>query len=182
MSGSPGAQLASEELKMALWKEQSGKESIPPMTEPGVNDTNAGARPADRPTPVAVPVEPARRPAERSAGAPAKESLIAADVTIEGKIEGAGHVRIAGRFKGDVNVEGNVTIESGAHVTGQVHANTVVVSGEVQGNIDATVRVELLETGVLNGDVKAGTLSVAAGSRMRGQADFGWKEKGAGGK
>jgi cytoskeletal protein CcmA (bactofilin family) len=181
MSGSPGAQLAPEELTMALWKEQSGKESIPPMTEAGVNGTDSAARPADRPTPVAVPAEPARRPAERS-GAPAKESLIAADVTIEGKIEGAGHIRIAGRFKGDVNVEGNVTIESGAHVTGQVHANTVVVSGEVQGNIDATVRVELLETGVINGDVKAGTLTVAAGSRMRGQADFGWKEKGAGGK
>ena len=103
-------------------------------------------------------------------------------LTIEGKIEGAGHIRIAGRFKGDVNVEGNVTVESGAHVTGQLRANTVVVSGEVQGNIDASAKVELLETGVINGDVKAGTLTVAAGSRMRGQADFGWKDKGPGGK
>jgi len=56
------------------------------------------------------------------------------------------------------------------------------VSGEVQGNIDASAKVELLETGVINGDVKAGTLTVAAGSRMRGQADFGWKDKGPGGK
>jgi cytoskeletal protein CcmA (bactofilin family) len=113
---------------------------------------------------------------------PAKESLIAADVTIEGKIEGAGHVRIAGRFKGDVNVQGNVTIEQGAHVTGEVKAATVIVSGEVQGNINATSRVELLETGVINGDVKAAVLTVAAGSRMRGQADFGWGEQGPGGK
>jgi cytoskeletal protein CcmA (bactofilin family) len=30
------------------------------------------------------------------------ESLIAADIMIEGKIEGSGSVRIAGRFKGDV--------------------------------------------------------------------------------
>jgi cytoskeletal protein CcmA (bactofilin family) len=67
-------------------------------------------------------------------------------------------------------------------VTGQLRANTVVVSGEVQGNIDASAKVELLETGVINGDVKAGTLSVAAGSRMRGQADFGWKDKGPSGK
>ena len=37
-----------------------------------------------------------------------KESLIAADLTIEGKIEGSGHVRIAGSFKGDVNVQGNL--------------------------------------------------------------------------
>jgi cytoskeletal protein CcmA (bactofilin family) len=72
-----------------------------------------------------------------------------------------------------VNVQGNVTIEQGAHVTGQVNAATVMVSGEVEGNINATARVELLETGVINGDVKAAVLTVAAGSRMRGNADFG---------
>jgi cytoskeletal protein CcmA (bactofilin family) len=91
-------------------------------------------------------------------------------------------VRIAGRFKGDINVQGNVTIEQGAHVTGQVNAGTVVVSGEVQGNVHATSRVELLESAVVNGDIKAAVLTVAAGSRMRGQADFGWGEQGPGGK
>jgi hypothetical protein len=30
---------------------------------------------------------------------------------------------------------------------------------------------------VLIGDVKSGSLTVAAGSRMRGQADFGWEDK-----
>ena len=40
----------------------------------------------------------------------------------------------------------------------------------------------LLQTGVLNGDLKAGSLTVAAGSRMRGRAEFGWDEKGGGGK
>ncbi len=167
---------------MALWKEQSGNENVHPVADPGLNGDKSTVSSGDRSAaPTTLPFEAARRTAERGGG-PVKESLIAADVTIEGKIEGAGHIRIAGRFKGDVNVEGNVTIESGAHVTGQLHANTVIVSGEVQGNIDASAKVELLETGVINGDVKAGTLSVAAGSRMRGQADFGWKDKGPGGK
>ncbi len=103
-------------------------------------------------------------------------------MTIEGKIEGSGHVRIAGNFKGDVHVQGNLTIESGAKVTGGVRANTVVIGGELEGNIDAASRVELLQTGVLNGDLKAGSLTVAAGSRMRGRAEFGWDEKGGGGK
>ena len=35
-----------------------------------------------------------------------------------------------------------------------------------------------LVNGVLNGDLKAGSLTVAAGSRMRGRAEFGWDEKG----
>jgi cytoskeletal protein CcmA (bactofilin family) len=107
-----------------------------------------------------------------------KESVIAMDLAIEGKIEGAGHVRIAGRFKGDVQVDGNLTIEPGAHVTGQVYAKTVIIGGELHGNINGATRVELLESGVLAGDVKAGTITVAAGSRMRGQAEFGWGEQG----
>jgi cytoskeletal protein CcmA (bactofilin family) len=104
------------------------------------------------------------------------DSLIAADLSIEGKIEGAGHVRIAGRFKGDVRVQGDLTVESGAQVAGEIRADTVLVGGEVRGNIHADSRVQLLESGTLIGDLKAGSLTVAAGSRMRGKVEFGWDE------
>src|SRR6476661_1092684 len=147
-------------MAMALWKEPISKESTGSLDTGVATAPEPVVRPV--PTPASTPhaaAESPRRPVALATG-PAKESLIAADVTIEGKIEGAGHVRIAGRFKGDVNVEGNVTIEQGAHVTGQVHASTVIVSGEVNGNIDASAKVELLESGVINGDVKAGTLTV----------------------
>jgi cytoskeletal protein CcmA (bactofilin family) len=125
--------------------------------------------------------EPATAPAtpRRVVEPQSKESLIASDLTIEGKIEGTGHVRIAGRFKGDVNVQGDLTIEAGAKLSGGVRAKRVVIAGELEGNIESAERVELLEGGVLVGDVKAGSLTVAAGSRMRGQADFGWDDKAA---
>jgi cytoskeletal protein CcmA (bactofilin family) len=153
---------------MALWKDQYGREQNTPDPAP---DKPAAATP--------VSIESARQPAAASQPrGDAKESLLAAGLTIEGKIEGSGHVRIAGNFKGDVHVQGNLTIEAGAKVTGGVRANTVVVGGELEGNIDAASRVELLQTGVLNGDLKAGSLTVAAGSRMRGRAEFGWDEKG----
>ena len=155
---------------MAIWNEQSATKKAPVATEPAPKKdseprTEFAASSYDLPR--------APRMAEREV----KESLIAADLTIEGKIEGAGHVRIAGRFNGDVHVQGNLTIESGAKLTGGVRANTVIIGGELQGNIDAASRVELLETGVLNGDLKAGSLTVAAGSRMRGQVEFGWEDK-----
>lgn len=158
---------------MALWKDQYGRDQG--SAEPAA-DKEKQATPA-----APINIETARQPATATPQAratDAKESLLAAGLTIEGKIEGAGHVRIAGHFKGDVHVQGNLTIESGAKVTGGVRANTVVVGGELEGNIDAAARVELLQTGVLNGDLKAGSLTVAAGSRMRGRAEFGWDEKG----
>lgn len=152
---------------MPIWKEQApAKRDTPPLTTDPVARPEPEARPEsnyDRP----------RRTMEREA----LESLIAADLTIEGKIEGAGHVRIAGKFKGDVNVQGHLTIEAGAKVTGGVRANTVIIAGELEGNIDAAARVELLDSGVLNGDLKAGSLIVAAGSRMRGHAEFGWEDR-----
>ena len=152
---------------MALWKEPNA--ALPPVKEPV-------GRPPDLSTITPLNQDLPRRTPER-VDANAKESLIASDLQIEGKIEGAGHVRIAGSFKGDVHVHGNLTIDPGARLTGQVRANTVVVGGELHGNIEAAARVELLATGIVAGDVKAGSLIVSAGSRMRGQVEFGWEEK-----
>ena len=157
---------------MALWKEPNA--ALPPTKEPVT-------RPADMSAITPLNQDLPRRMPER-VDANAKESLIASDLQIEGKIEGAGHVRIAGSFKGDVHVHGNLTIDPGARLTGQVRANTVVVGGELHGNIEAAARVELLATGVVAGDVKAGSLIVSAGSRMRGQVEFGWEEKVKGAK
>lgn len=119
---------------------------------------------------------PPRQAPATGPSASAKESLIAANLTIEGKIEGTGHVRIAGQFKGDVNVKGDLTIERGAKLNGSVRADKVTVAGDLEGNIESAERVELLDSAVLNGDLKAGTLTVAAGSRIRGHIDCGWDE------
>jgi cytoskeletal protein CcmA (bactofilin family) len=150
---------------MALWKEQAASPAPQPVTP--------ATREPERGTAVPINADNVRR-AERSAP---KESLIAADLTIEGKIEGAGHMRIAGRFKGDVHVDGDLTVEPGAHLTGQVYARTVIVGGELHGNIAGAVRVELLDSGLVVGDIKAGTLTVAGGSRVRGQVECGWEDK-----
>src|SRR4051812_16553067 len=119
---------------------------------------------------------PSQEPAPRPRSREQKETVIAAGLAIDGKIEGSGHVRMAGRFKGDVNVDGDLTIEPGAKITGSVRASTVTVGGDLEGNIEGGSRVELLASGVLNGDLKAGSLTVASGSRMRGNVSFGWDE------
>ena len=130
--------------------------------------------------PAPVAETPTTQPATgpRPVANTAKESLIASDLTIEGKIEGSGHVRIAGRFKGDVNVQGDLTIEPGAKLAGGVRANKVNVSGELEGNIDSASQVELTNSGAVHGDLKADTLTVASGSRIRGHVECGnWGDK-----
>ncbi|OOG45896.1 hypothetical protein B0E50_17240 [Rhodanobacter sp. C01] len=156
---------------MALWKEPVKTSA---SETPEAMDLARPAIPEIKPE-----VQTSVQPAFRSTPAPGKpkaESLIAPDITIEGKIEGAGHVRIAGSFKGDVNVLGDLGIEPGAKVTGSVRAEKVTIAGELIGNIESAAHVELQQSGALTGDLKAGSLSVAAGSRMRGHAEFGWDD------
>jgi len=161
---------------MALWKEASPIPNPPAASPVGTSmPREAPAREPERPAPA-----PAAASTPRPVRTEQRESVIASDLSIEGKIEGTGHVRIAGKFKGDVRVDGNLTIDQGAQLTGQVSAAVVTVAGELQGNITQAKRVELLDSGVIAGDVKAGSLTVAAGSRMRGQVEFGWEDKGSG--
>jgi cytoskeletal protein CcmA (bactofilin family) len=64
----------------------------------------------------------------------------------------------------------------GAKLTGSVRADKVTIAGELEGNVEEASRIDLLQTGVVIGDLKSGTLTVAAGARMRGQAEFGWDD------
>jgi cytoskeletal protein CcmA (bactofilin family) len=50
------------------------------------------------------------------------------------------------------------------------------VAGDVRGQIAAATRVEFKDSGTLIGDVKASSVVVSAGSKMRGKMEFGWKE------
>src|SRR6266566_4182697 len=149
---------------MAMWKEavpsRPASTPVPETRDPVRFDAPPKPElvPAPTPTPVAAAAPRANPSVAR------KESLIADDITIEGKI------------KGDVNVQGDLTIESGAKLTGGVRADKVTIAGELEGNVEQSSHVDLLQTGVVIGDLKAGSVTVAAGARMRGQAEFGWDE------
>ena len=155
---------------MSIWKDNTASRPAPAAAPQPKEPARYEPPPKPEPVPAAAPV------AVADTRQPRKESLIAADITIEGKIEGGGSVRIAGKFKGDVNVHGDLTIEAGAKLTGAVRADKVTIAGELEGNVEEASLVDLMQTGVVIGDLKAGSLTVAAGARVRGQAEFGWDD------
>jgi cytoskeletal protein CcmA (bactofilin family) len=159
---------------MALWKEPG---STPAPAASGGSAPGAPTTVTELHKGTEHAASDAARRGSSAPRAASVESVIAAELTIEGKITGSGDVRIAGRFKGDVQVDGNFRIDAGARLEGQVRAGVVVVGGELQGNIDAAKQVDVLATGVIVGDVKAASITVAAGSRMRGHVEFGWEDK-----
>ena len=147
---------------MAVWNQPAQeKQEETPRVEP---PTTAHVTPA--PIPALVVKE--------SAPKAHRESIFGPGVTIEGTIEGDADLRIAGKFKGDIQIKGDLSIEKGAHIAAKINAAIVTTAGELEGNIVASSQVRLLESGQLIGDLKAPTLTVAAGSRMRGHVEFGW--------
>ncbi|HEX9788430.1 MAG TPA: polymer-forming cytoskeletal protein [Candidatus Binatia bacterium] len=161
---------------MALWNqtttpEGSGdKPSVAPVITPQATPIPTMASPASAPAPTSTAVPTAKEGSSKGG----RESVFGSGVTIEGKIEGDADVRIAGKFKGDIQIKGDLSIEKGAHLTAKISAANVTLGGELNGNVVATGQVKLLESGQMTGDLKASTLTVAAGSRMRGHVEFGW--------
>jgi cytoskeletal protein CcmA (bactofilin family) len=132
-------------------------------------------KPVEKPQVMPPPVQsaPILQPKPYIASARA-ETVFGSGVTIEGEIEGDSNVRIGGKFKGEIKIEAELNIEKGAHLGAKIHAANVTIGGEVEGNVISTGQVKLLESGQLIGDLNVKTLTVAAGSRMRGHVEFGW--------
>ena len=144
-----------------------------PAQETG-NDKSQTAAPMPTPVPVtAALTTPALAPRE-NALKERHESVFGPGVTIDGKIEGDANVRIGGKFKGEIHIKGDLTIEKGANVSAKVSATNITLAGEINGNVTASAQIKLLESAQMIGDLKAATFTVASGSRMRGHVEFGW--------
>ena len=79
--------------------------------------------------------------------------LVAHDLAIKGTIQGAGHVRISAHFIGNVAIGGSLTIEAGGKVTGDVSAQSVIVYGDLHGNVRSAEFVEIRGAGLLRGAI-----------------------------
>ncbi len=85
-----------------------------------------------------------------------------------GKLMFNGSVRIDGDFKGDIFGNGTLVIGEGAEVEADIHVDTVLVSGEVRGQIDAKKSLKIYSPGKLLGDVNAPVFSVEEGAFFEG--------------
>ena len=88
-------------------------------------------------------------------------------IVIKGDISGSEDLVIAGRVEGSITLNGRVlTLAAGSHVVGEIEAGTVVVSGKLEGKVEAKERLDIKSTAVVDG-----TLSTAQSHRRGRFAD-----------
>ena len=100
-------------------------------------------------------------------------ALIGRSVVIKGELNGSEDLTIEGQVDGKVELlEHTLTIGADGRVKAQVFAKSVIVLGELVGNINAGERVEIRENGAVDGDIVAPRVAIAEGAHFRGSIDM----------
>src|SRR5436190_769749 len=90
-------------------------------------------------------------------------TILGPESAFEGKLSFQGTVRIDGRFAGEVVTNEVLVIGEGAVVKAELDVGSVVINGEVIGNVKAKNAVEIHAPGKLRGNVETPKLVIDAG-------------------
>lgn len=103
--------------------------------------------------------------------------FIGKGVTITGKLEFEGAVRIDGNFNGEVNAaNGTLIVGDSALLEAKVVVDTAVISGEFKGDIEGKSRIELRAPGKLFGNIRTTNLIIGEGVIFEGTCEMGEKQ------
>ncbi len=86
----------------------------------------------------------------------------------EGKLSFEGMVRIDGTFSGQITTNDTLIVGEGARVAAEISCGSIVVRGEVNGNVKAKTSVELHHPAKVRGDITTPSLVVEKGVVFQG--------------
>jgi len=105
-------------------------------------------------------------------------ALLGRGSEFEGKLTFEGTVRIDGKFTGTIVTNDVLVVGEGAKVSAEITCGTVIVHGEVTGNIRAKNAIELHHPARMRGNIESPSLMVEKGVTFEGQAKMEGIEKG----
>jgi cytoskeletal protein CcmA (bactofilin family) len=149
-----------------MWKRD---EAVKPTGPAG-----SGASPA----PTAVPpsaevVRTQSAPSEPQRGMERTTVNIGKSVVIKGELSGSEDLTIEGQVDGKIELRQNIlTIGPNGKIKAQVFAKSVVILGEVTGNVTASEKVDIRDNGSVDGDIAAPRVAIAEGAHFRGSIDM----------
>jgi cytoskeletal protein CcmA (bactofilin family) len=105
-----------------------------------------------------------------------RDTVIGSGTMIEGIISSKENVCVEGVFKGKIMSDACILIGETGKVEADITADTVLMSGEVHGNIVAKTKLEITSHGKLRGNIKTGSLIIAEGVLFEGNCQMVWEE------
>src|ERR1700719_3242631 len=116
---------------------------------------------------------PGPRPAETSHLMEKDIVNIGKSVVIKGELNGSEDLTIEGHVEGTIQLRDHVlTIGPNGRIKAQVFAKSVIVLGEVNGNVTASDKVDIRDNGSVDGDIVSPRVAIAEGAHFRGSVDM----------
>lgn len=100
------------------------------------------------------------------------DTIIGRGTRIEGNMKIEGATRIDGFVSGKLESNDVVTIGPGGEVKAEVKAKSIIVGGKVEGNLNASEKIELQSKSELHGDLISKSLLVEHGAIFHGNANM----------
>jgi cytoskeletal protein CcmA (bactofilin family) len=98
---------------------------------------------------------------------------IGKSVVIKGELNGSEDLTIEGHVEGTIQLREHVlTIGPNGKIKAQVFAKSVIVLGEVQGNVTASDKVDIRDNGSVEGDLVSPRIAIAEGAHFKGSIDM----------
>jgi len=94
-----------------------------------------------------------------------------------GKLTFEGTVRLDGKFSGEIFSPGILIIGETASVKADINVGTLILSGEMTGNIEAKARVEVHAPGKIYGNITSPVLVIDEGVLFEGSCTMKKKEE-----
>lgn len=101
---------------------------------------------------------------------PAHRSFVGSAMSITGELEANEDLLVAGRIEGSVSLpEHCLTVASTGTVHASISAKSVIVEGEVQGDLDCSDSVVLKATARVTGDIRMRRINITDGAVFNGK-------------
>jgi cytoskeletal protein CcmA (bactofilin family) len=134
----------------------------------------ASAQPTTAPQPHAPVSAGASGPRSDASHSMEKDIVnIGKSVVIKGELNGSEDLTIEGHVEGTIQLRDHVlTIGPNGKIKAQVFAKSVIVLGEVTGNVTASDKVDIRDNGSVDGDIISPRVAIAEGAHFRGSVDM----------
>lgn len=96
-------------------------------------------------------------------------TTIAADTVWRGTLRSTASINVEGSFEGEIYTDQELHVAVDAHVEATVRANTIIIAGQLNGQISCRERLEILASGRVTGQIDAGSFIVHEGAFLGGQ-------------
>lgn len=126
---------------------------------------------------VPPPPAPMARREEPAHAAQSNDLLLGPGAEFDGKLTFRGTLRIDAKFTGSIVTDDVLIVGEHARMDAEITCGTIVVHGEVNGNVRATAGVELRHTAKLRGDVTSPGIVVERGALLQGSIKLGDKAR-----